>query len=130
MGVRVKNKQGLQGAQRLFLWQLGITILLASTVLMLSGTRAALSAVLGGVVSIVPNVLFAQILFRHQGARAARKIVNSFYKGEALKLLLTISMFGLVFKYFIITPPVFFLAYIIAQMAFWLAPIIFANSKS
>ncbi len=128
VGAIVKNRQGLQGAQRLLICQLGITILLAIICLLLSGATAAISAILGGLVSILPNAFFAITMFRHQGARAAKKIVSSFYKGEALKLALTIIMFTLVFKYFTINPLVFFVVYIVAQMVFWFAPMIFNNS--
>lgn len=120
----MKNQRGLQGAQRLLLCQLSITMLLA-TIAMLFSSTAAVSAILGGLVSIVPTAYFATKLFRHQGAHAARQIINSFYKGEALKIVLTIVLFALVFKFFNIVPLVFFAVYIMAQMVFWFAPLIF-----
>ena len=130
MGGIVKNQHGIQGARRLFITQLVLTLLLATANLVFIGHVAAVSALLGGAVSIVPSALFAAMLFRHQGARAAKKIVHSFYKGEAMKLATTVLMFALVFKYFIITPLVFFVVYIVAQMVIWFAPIIFDNSRA
>ena len=127
MGEIVKNKHGARGARRLLACQLSITVLLAIIAVMLSGTMAAKSALLGGLVSLVPNAYFARKLFRHQGAHAARQIVNSFYKGEANKMFLSIIMFALVFKFFKIIPLVFFAVYIVAQMVFWFAPLIFVN---
>lgn len=120
----MKNQRGLQGARRLLICQLSITVLFAAIALLLSSTTAAMSALLGGMVSIVPTAYFAIKLFRYQGARAARQIVNSFYKGEALKLILTIALFALVFKFFNIIPLVFFATYIVVQMMFWFAPLI------
>ena len=120
----MKNQRGLQGARRLLICQLSITVLFAAIALLLSSTTAAMSALLGGMVSIVPTAYFAIKLFRYQGARAARQIVNSFYKGEALKLILTIVLFALVFKFFNIIPLVFFATYIVVQMMFWFAPLI------
>ena len=126
----MKNQQGLQGAKRLLAWQLGITLLLASIAIVVSGLTAAVSALLGGSVSIVPNAYFARKLFRHQGAHAAKQIVSSFYKGEASKIALSIVMFALVFKFFIITPLIFFIVYIVVQMLFWFAPLIFATKQN
>lgn len=122
-----KNQRGLQGAQRLLMCQLSITGLLAGAAILLSGTTAAISALLGGLVNMIPNAYFARTMFRYQGARAAKQIVNSFYKGEALKIVLSIALFMLVFKFFNIVPLVFFATYIVAQMVFWFAPLIFDN---
>ena len=124
MGGTVKNTRGLQGAQRLLICQLSITVLLMAIAVCFS-SAAALSTGLGGLVSIVPTAHFARKIFQHQGAHAARQIVNSFYKGEALKLILTIALFALVFKFFNIVPLVFFAAYMMVQMVFWFAPLIF-----
>ena len=96
--------------------------------LLLSGIMAAKTVILGGLVSIVPNALFARILFKHQGAQVAKQIVKGFYKGEAAKLLLTILMFGLVFSCFKIYPLVFFTVYILVQMLIWFAPLLFNNN--
>lgn len=130
MGRTVKNQQGLHGANQLFAWQLGITLLLASIAMVVSGLTAAESALLGGLVSIVPNAYFARKLFRHQGAHAAKQIVNSFYKGEASKIALSIMMFALVFKFFTIIPLIFFTVYIVVQMVFWFAPLIFTTKQN
>jgi ATP synthase protein I len=127
MGGIVENKHGVKGAQRLLACQIAITLLLAIIFTLLLGLMAGESAVLGGLVSIVPNAYFARKIFRHQGARAARQIANSFYKGEASKIALSIIMFALVFKYFKIIPLVFFVVYIVAQMVMWFAPLIFVN---
>lgn len=108
----------------LLLIQLGVSVLIALTALVLSGQIAFWSAILGGLVCVVPNVYFAKKLFRYTGARAARKIVNSFYQGEALKLLLTIGLFVLVFKLVKIIPWLFFAAFMAAQIVFWFVPLI------
>ena len=97
--------------------------------LLFSGMLAAISAGLGGLVSIVPNAYFARKLFQYQGARAARQIVNNFYKGEAMKLLLTVALFAMVFKWFNIVPWVFFVVYIVTQMVFWFSPLIFNHQN-
>lgn len=126
----MKNRQGLQGAQRLIACQVVITILLATIAILLSGTLAMVSVLLGGLVSIVPNAYFARKMFQYQGAREAKQIVSSFYKGEAMKIVLSIALFAIVFKYFKIVPWMFFAVYITVQMVIWFAPLIFNNNRN
>ena len=126
----MKNRQGVLGAQRLIACQLSLTVLLAIIATLLSSTTAGISALLGGLVSVLPNAYFAIKLFKYHGAMAAKQIVNSFYKGEALKMILSVVLFSLVFKFFKIIPVVFFAVYIVAQMAFWFAPLIFVGNKN
>lgn len=125
MGGTVRNQQGMKGARRFVMLQFFLALLLAGIFLLLSGSKAAISALLGGAVTIIPNALFAKKLFKHQGARSAKKIVSSFYKGEALKIILSIILFVIVFKYISVLPHVFFTVYIAVQMMFWFAPLIF-----
>ncbi len=123
----MKNQRGLHGAQRLFMCQSGLTLVLAVIAFIISGNKAAFSVILGGLLSIIPNMYFASVLFKHQGAQAAKQIVNGFYKGEAMKLLLTILLFALVFKYCSVIPLLFFTVYILVQAVLWLAPWLFNN---
>jgi len=126
----VKNQQGLRGARHLIIGQMGVTLLMTAIAALVSGRVAALSTLLGGLVSLVPNALFAINVFKYQGARAAKQIVNSFYKGEALKIVLSVIMFSLVFILFNIKPLVFFAAYIMVQMVIWFSPLIFVNKQN
>jgi ATP synthase protein I len=52
---------------------------------------------MGGLISIVPNIYFARWAFRFSGARAARQITQSFYRGEAGKFVLTVVLFAMLF---------------------------------
>ena len=121
IGGRVEKQRDIW---LLLLIQLIVSLFIAMIAVIVSGPQAAISGILGGVVCVVPNIYFVKQLFKYKGARAARQIVNGFYKGEALKLLLTIALFVLVFKLFVIKPLVFFPAFIAAQMMFWFAPLI------
>lgn len=124
-GEMVKNNRGMRLAKRFLLTQVILTLLISLVVGLMSGIRGIMSVWLGGLVSIIPNAYFAMKLFRHQGARAARKIVGSFYQGEAVKILLTMVLFILVFLYGHVMPLVFFITYILVQMVFWFAPLLF-----
>jgi ATP synthase protein I len=94
------------------------------------GANAASSAVLGGMVCVIPNIYFARKLFEYQGARSARQIVNSFYKGEAIKIFLSIVLFTAVFMWIKITPLAFFAAYIMILITHWFAPLVIVNKQN
>ena len=70
--------------RRLLLAQLAMAVLFP-LVLLPFGTIAALSAALGGIACLVPGLAFAYRAFRFSGARSAKKILQSFYSGEAIK---------------------------------------------
>lgn len=117
------NKQlNRRGIKRLLMVQIGSTLIVALLCLLAYGLNAGESALLGGMVCIIPNAYFVSRLFKYQGARAAKQIVNSFYKGEALKIILSMTLFTLVFISCRITPLAFFGAYIAILMTHWFAP--------
>lgn len=118
------------GLVRLWLVQLGAVFVFATICAIVYGANAAISALLGGVVCIVPNAYFAKRLFKYQGARSAKKIVNGFYKGEAIKIILSIALFTTVFIWVKVTPLVFFAAYIMILMSHWFAPLIIINKQN
>lgn len=130
MGENVKDRRAVKGIRYLLFIQLVTSVLISLGLLLVFGEREAISALLGGFVAIVPNVLFAKKLFRYRGARAARQIVKGFYVGEALKLFSTIVLFTLVFIYYRIAPLAFFLTYILVLMNHWFTPLIFDNKQN
>jgi ATP synthase protein I len=83
------------------------------------GSNAAYSAILGGVTAILPNFYFARRLFVQTGAQAAKKIIRAFYRGEAIKLLLTAALCLLILKWIRVSGLPFFAGFIAAQMAFF-----------
>lgn len=102
----------------------GVTVTLMVILgLALSGGPAAISALTGGLVCLLPNAYFAWRTFRYQGARFARDIVKSFYRAEAGKFGLTAALFTFVF---IAVPPsnpaFFFGAYVATLFTQWLGP--------
>ena len=124
------NKQlNKHGITRFWLLQLSLVLLLTVFCVIAFSNNSACSALLGGLVGIVPNAFFAIKLFKYQGARAAKQIVNSFYKGEALKIVLSIFLFTLVFIFCKITPLAFFASYVLVLMTHWFAPWIIVNKR-
>ncbi len=121
------NKDAATGAQlskppllRLFVLQL-LVLLVISAGLLLLDTTAALSALVGGLISIGPNAYFARWAFRFSGARAAGDVARSFYRGEAGKFLSTAVLFAGAFALIKpINPAVLFLTYMFMMALNWI----------
>ncbi|MDP3705901.1 MAG: ATP synthase subunit I [Legionellaceae bacterium] len=118
-------RYGAHGVRRLALIQLSMTAVFALVSYLFTGCMGAQSAILAGVTYILPNLCYAKKLFQYQGARAAKQILNGFYKGEALKIGLSIVLFTLVFAVFNINPLIFFGVYVGMQMLIWFTPLLF-----
>ena len=84
---------------KIILVQLVATLLFAATFLMFSDTGIAVSILLGGLVSAVPNSYFVGQAVRYSGASNARNIVKSFMKGEMGKMSLTVVLFAAIFSF-------------------------------
>ncbi len=84
------------------------------------GNEAGLSSLFGGIIAIFPNIMFALIYFRYSGALAAKKVVQSFYLGEILKLLTTLILFTVVFQWSKLKALPLFVVYIATLMTYWL----------
>ena len=119
----------MQGAARLFRVQFVVMLVMATVVVLFIDVRAAKSLFLGGMVSILPTAYFAWRLFSVRGSSAAEDIVGRFYKGEVIKIVLTVCLFALTFKYINVTPLLFFTGFVVAQLCFWFAPLIFNHKR-
>ena len=93
------------------------------------GITAAVSAFLGGLCGAIPHVYFVRQAFRYQGARSAKLIANSFYKGEAGKLVLTFTAFTLVFVLVSpLDPLALFSGYVLVLLVNWFTPLLIKKS--
>ncbi|MDE2388917.1 MAG: ATP synthase subunit I [Betaproteobacteria bacterium] len=77
--------------------QLLATILVAVVVWFFLGMQGAISALLGGVVSVVSSAAFAAIVSRHKGYTAGEAIRTAL-RAESVKIILAVSLLWLVFK--------------------------------
>ncbi|GAB4223217.1 MAG: F0F1 ATP synthase subunit I [Gammaproteobacteria bacterium] len=107
-----------------FVVQLTITLGVVITFGLMAGQHAAYSAALGGITCLLPNMCFAWFVLRYRGARQAKKIVQSFYRGEAFKLLITVGLFFIAFKFAAVKPLPFFVNYIAGLAVYWVAPLL------
>jgi len=82
--------------------------------------KIGLTFMLGGGLNIIPGWLFGRFFFKTIGKRDAKKIINTFYYGEALKFITTAVLFMGIFQWKSITPIPLFVGFMVAQLAYWL----------
>ncbi|WP_426359214.1 ATP synthase subunit I [Pseudocolwellia sp. HL-MZ19] len=86
--------------------------------------NSAKSALIGGLIGIIPNIIFALKAFRYAGARSAKKVVESFFSGVKIKMVLTAILFSLTFKFIVIQPLPLFGMFCLVMVMPLLQPII------
>ncbi len=102
-----------------------VMLILIGLAFLVKSPVASYSALLGGLIFLLPNAYFAFKAFRYAGARAARQIISSFYQGEAGKLILCAVLFTTVFIW--IQPldvAALFLTFAIMLVINWLTPLL------
>ncbi len=57
----------------------------------------ALAIIYGSAIFIIPNAYFAWQSFRYMGAAQSKLVIQSFYKGQTAKFILTVVMFAALF---------------------------------
>ena len=114
-----------QAALKGVLLQGMVAIVIALIIFIGWGVAAGFSALAGGFVLVLPNFVFALYSFRYVGASKTEQIYASIKRGNALKFMLTICLFALVFKYFSITAMSFFSCYLLVMLSQWYANVFF-----
>ncbi|MBE0488956.1 MAG: ATP synthase subunit I [Halomonas sp.] len=108
---------------RLFLAQWTAMLLVALLGLWLAGVFGAISALMGGLVSLLPSFYFVRRGLRSRGGKRARVNVLNLYQAAMGKFGLTVALFVIVF---VVVPPsnpaLFFVAFVAAQLMYWLTP--------
>ena len=77
--------------------QLLITLIVAVVIWFVLGFHGAVSAMLGGAVSVISSAAYAMIVSRHKGY-TAEGTVRTALRAEAVKIILTVSLLWMVFK--------------------------------
>ncbi|MBF8223602.1 MULTISPECIES: ATP synthase subunit I [Halomonadaceae] len=109
--------------RRLLLAQLLATLVLMALAATRAGGEGAISALLGGMVCLLPSLYFFWRGLRVRGGRHARVSVMNLYQAAMGKFGLTVALFVIVFVTVPPSNPAFFFgAYVAAQLAHWLTP--------
>lgn len=77
--------------------EVGLAAVIALLLLPTFGMVAARSAVLGGLIFVLPHGLFAALAFRPSAEESPAAAVRAVYLGEAMKLLVTLILFAACF---------------------------------
>lgn len=114
----------VSGARRaalmVVLAQAGATLILAVTFLIGADARAAASALIGGGVGVAASLAMVFAMFR--GAAAdPKRILRNTYRGEALKLGVTVLLIVAALKFVDIAVLPFFVAYAATFLVYWIA---------
>lgn len=125
----MKNRQGLRGARHWLSIQLLLTVIMMSIFYAWYGSVGAVSALMGGLTSAIPSACFAEILFRDSRASASKQFLRRVYRGEAVKIALSIVFFAAIFCFLKTMPWVFFFAYLIVQLTAWITPLVFITRE-
>lgn len=125
---KVLARRGRWSAYKLVLMQAAVAGIASVFFFAVWGAQSGLSALAGGSIAVLPNFVFATLAFSHTGASSSAKVVKTFYWGEAVKLLLTIAMFSLVFINMEIGFMPLFVCYTLALIVHWTAPLYFKQS--
>lgn len=77
--------------------QLLVAVLVAVVIWFFLGIHNAVSAMLGGSVSVISSAAYAMIISRHKGY-TAEGTIRTALRAEAVKIILTVSLLWIVFK--------------------------------
>ena len=72
-------------------------LLILSLLWLLESRLAGYSALIGGLIFVIPNAYFAHRAYRYQGARQMHLAVSNIFRAESIKLALTAVFFAAVF---------------------------------
>ena len=112
--------------------QIGLSILIVFIFTLLTyfcwGLSHAKSVVAGGAIGIIPNFIFAYKAFRFAGAQSSKLVVESFFSGVKLKMVITALLFSLAFRFLVILPLPFFGMFCLVMALPLLTPFILKHS--
>jgi len=128
MMAKTLTQQGKVLATKVIGLQVAI-IIGATLITFFVAGEASWSLFYGGFIGILPNAYFAFQAFKIAGARQAQQVVVNMYKGEAVKLIMTVLLFVLAFKVLTVLPGWLFLGYTLALMMNWIALAMFKKSQ-
>ncbi|MCW3173093.1 ATP synthase subunit I [Shewanella subflava] len=124
----VLARRGRKSAYKLVIIQAAIVGVTSILLFALWGFQYGLSAFAGGVIAVLPNFVFATLAFSHAGASASGKVVQAFFLGEAVKLLLTIVLFAIAFGLLDVVFAPLFATYALGLLVPWAVPLYFKQN--
>lgn len=130
MSISRKNDLVKPG-RKLALQQTICSVLLVLTCALVTyfvwGLSHSHSVLAGGFIGIIPNIVFALKAFKFAGAKSSKLVVESFFSGVKLKMLTTVVLFVVAFKFLVIVPVAFFGTFCLVMVLPLLTPVFLKN---
>ena len=121
-------QEGRQLARKVLFYQSLIAMALACIFFLFLDKYSGISALYGGLICVLPGMVFAFLAFKHAGASQNKLVVRNFNKGSKLKFIITIVLFVMAYKSPNLQPLPLLISYVITLMAQW--PIIILVSRA
>jgi ATP synthase protein I len=120
-------QEGRQLARKVLFYQSLIAMTLACIFFLFLDKYSGISALYGGLICVLPGMVFAFLAFKYAGASQNKLVVRNFNKGSKLKFIITIVLFVMAYKSPNLQPLPLLISYVITLMAQW--PIIILVSR-
>lgn len=101
--------------------QAAITVAVALVYALTSGVPAAIAAGIGGGIGVVASLTQVLSGFRRGTAGDPKAIARGFYRGEALKIAVTVALFVLALRGRHFAPGPMLAGYVATFVAYWVA---------
>jgi ATP synthase protein I len=101
--------------------QVGITIVSGAGLALLANPLLGYSALVGGLIGVLPNYYFAARLMRRRTSAVATQALRDVYLGEFVKIAFTAALFVIAIKLLDIDFIVVVSTYLVVAMVNWLA---------
>lgn len=111
----------------LVLMQCLVTLIMTGVGYWFYDENTALQLFLGGSIGSISNAIFSVFAFRYVGASSSRQVYDAFFRGERIKLFVTIVLFLITFKLIDTVDVSLFVGFGTILLAQWLAPFYFLN---
>jgi ATP synthase protein I len=117
--MRAGNHSPASFAIRVIVGQLVITATLAALSLLMRGTTASLSVLIGGVIGIVATAYMAFALMRPGADKTAARAARGFFIGWIVKVVMTITLLVIAFRSKAVAPLFVVIGYAATHCAYW-----------
>lgn len=87
------------------------------------GLHSSGAALIGGVISLLANIICAQRMFMGHTLEA-KSLLDQFYLAEVFKIVVTVLMFVIIYRFISLNYLFLIVGYSCAQLSFWLAPLL------
>jgi ATP synthase protein I len=101
--------------------QVAISVVVALICAAVIGAPAGLAALIGGGISAAGSLVQVAVSFRRSTAHAPPAIARGFYRGEALKIAVTVVLFVLALRGRHFAPGPMLAGYVATFVAYWVA---------